>query len=501
MSLRARILKNISVRWLGYFLSAVISIFLFPFVIHKLGDSIYGVWVLVSSLTGYLGLLDLGIGISVVKYVSEFLGKKDTRKIREIVSGAFLLYSFIGGIALIVVAILSIIGPRVFTINPPLTPGIFQLLILIVGFNVAIGFPLGVFGGILKGYQRYDLDTYINMGILLLRSTLIVVFLSRGYGIVSLAIITLTTNLAGYLSRFIFALNLLGKGWFQLEKGKKTIRKILQYSSFVFLAGIAGRMIYETDSIIIGIFLSTSAITYYAVGWKLIAYLRELASLASNVLVPVASDFESKRLVQENRKLLIEGTKYLFLMSLFFGIIFVFMGRDIITLWIGEKYSPVAYPILLVLALSELFALPQYVSSSILYGWGKHRFFSFLCIGEAIANLLLSLILVKPYGLIGVAMGTVIPHVISTTLILPFYVCRELKLSLGFYFGKAFLPPLWGVLPFIVYVILITRTVEITNIGKLAFMVISSFIIFVMGIYILGRKSNINLFPQGRWSI
>ncbi len=46
-------------------------LFLAPFVVHRLGNVAYGVWVLAISSVGYLNLLDLGMRSSVIRFVSK----------------------------------------------------------------------------------------------------------------------------------------------------------------------------------------------------------------------------------------------------------------------------------------------------------------------------------------------------------------------------------------------------------------------------------------------
>jgi Na+-driven multidrug efflux pump len=67
-------------------------------------------------------------------------------------------------------------------------------------------------------------------------------------------------------------------------------------------------------------------------------------------------------------------------------------------------------------------------------------------IGEAVANLLLSLALVRPFGIEGVAWGTTIPNIIGN-LVVPVYVCGLLNVRLVDYLRKSFLKPLVVVIP------------------------------------------------------
>jgi len=96
--------------------------------------------------------------------------------------------------------------------------------------------------------------------------------------------------------------------------------------------------------------------------------------------------------------------------------------------WVGAEYTP-AYTLLLIFIVPILLALMQSPTGQVLYGISKHKFLAFVNIGEAMANLGLSLIFVRYYGLAGVALGTAIPLFIVKTCIHPIYVCKKLKLS------------------------------------------------------------------------
>jgi O-antigen/teichoic acid export membrane protein len=67
-----RPLRNVITNWAGTFSSMLIAFFLSPFVVHHLGATSYGIWILIMSVTGYLGLLDLGVRGTVPRYIATF---------------------------------------------------------------------------------------------------------------------------------------------------------------------------------------------------------------------------------------------------------------------------------------------------------------------------------------------------------------------------------------------------------------------------------------------
>ncbi len=94
MGISLQILRNILSNWGAFGIGAVIQFMMMPFLVHRLGDMQYGIWILIMSFTGYLGLFDFGVSGSVVKYVAEFRGKERQRGLfnRGVAGAAFYMY-------------------------------------------------------------------------------------------------------------------------------------------------------------------------------------------------------------------------------------------------------------------------------------------------------------------------------------------------------------------------------------------------------------------------
>jgi len=443
------IIKNVLTNWIAYLLSIIINFLMMPFVIHQLGDTAYGIWILIGSLTGYLGLLDFGIASAFLKYTAEFRAKKNQQKLNEFVNTTLIIYSIIGILAFCVCILIGRFGIHLFKISPD-DQNITQLVIFFVALDIALSFPLGVFGGLVRGFQRYDLNNIVEIGVLIVRTILIICVLKLGFGLVSLAIINLSTKLIGNIWRIFYAKRLspLLKITFRFFN-RNMIKTLLNYSIYSFLLAITVRVVFYTDSIVIGMFMSMSAITYYSIAGRLIHYLGAFVGEMTGVLVPAVSELEANRDIEKIKKLLIHGIRYSLLIALPAALIFIILGKPFITLWMGADYAEKAMPVLKILMIAHLFELSQYTSSNVLYGLNRHKFYAFSSIVAAVLNLILSIILVKGFGLVGVALGTAIPMIILNILILPLYISRVVKLSLRTYFRDGFLIPFLVTIPFV----------------------------------------------------
>ena len=96
--------------------------------------------------------------------------------------------------------------------------------------------------------------------------------------------------------------------------------------------------------------------------------------------------------------------------------------------------------VLAILTLPLVTQSSQMTTLMIMQGMSKHKNLSLIYLVEALANLILSLILVRPMGMIGVALGTALTSTFSSLIAQPIYVCRVLSLGVFDYYSKAFLP-------------------------------------------------------------
>ena len=115
-------------------------------------------------------------------------------------------------------------------------------------------------------------------------------------------------------------------------------------------------------------------------------------------------------------------------MASFMGFGLIFWGKHFIERWMGTDYLD-AYPVLAILVLGFVLAIWQAPSFDFLFGTSKQKFVALINSIEGISNLILSLVLVRYLGLVGVALGTLIPMVVIKLLVQPIYVSRALSIS------------------------------------------------------------------------
>jgi O-antigen/teichoic acid export membrane protein len=440
------IFRNVFSNWVSYLVTASVGFVLAPFILHHLGNTGYGLWTLVLSLTGYFGLLDLGIRSSVGRFVARYLTLHEDENVNRTVSSAFAILTAGGALALLATAVVVRFFFGSFHVEPQYEIS-GKLALWITGVNMAAVLPLSVFSSVLIAMERYDVLAGVTLTGELIRAALVVACLKHGYGLIGLALIVLFMTAVQYS-----ALAVLVK-WLHRPLrlrpryvDRKTIRGLFGFAIYRFVWIVSNQVIFYSDSIVIGVFLGAAAITPYAIAGALINYGRSVVSLVTDTLFPTVIRLDARQDLAGLQRLLILGTRMALLVILPICTGFLFLGKQFITLWMGKEYASSAL-FLTVLTLAQFGSMSQYVSVNVLSGMAKHRVLAYLVFGEGIANLVLSIILVRKIGLVGVAWGTVIPNVISTVLIVPLYTLRVLNLDWREYLSGAFLRPVACALP------------------------------------------------------
>ena len=166
-------------------------------------------------------------------------------------------------------------------------------------------------------------------------------------------------------------------------------------------------------------FLSVGMVTFFAIAGNLMNYSRALIRGISTTVSPRASALEVIGRPQELQIFLLKALGFASLVIMPIAVTFLLRGSSFIRLWMGEQYGEQSGRVLWILAWALLFMASDQVAVSTMLGVGKQKLMAFVVLGEAICNLVLSVALVRPLGIYGVAWGTVVPSVVVSLCFWP----------------------------------------------------------------------------------
>ena len=409
-----------------------ISFFMMPFLIHSLGDKQYGLWILVATFMGYYGLLDIGLSSAVSRFISRAIGQNDKNERKIIITTSFYTFLFLGIIAFIATLLCVYFAYIIVSSKDDLY--LLRILLLIMGVSLCLAFPLRAFIGVISANLRHYISSLINIVMTIIRTLLIVYFVIDGFGLIAIAAITAGCSILSGLCLLFYAFKIedaisISPTFFKRNR----VKKLFGYSIYVFVGRIADILKYQIDSFVIAKFVTLTAVTHYGIALRLCQYFINLISRSVSIISPIFSQEEGKGNFESIRGKYLFTTKISSYLSMSVGIMILLYGRPFIERWMGQEYID-SFPVLVLLIIPSIIGMSQAPLFNVLYGISKHQIISYVNIGEGISNLILSLILVKYYGIIGVAIGTTIPQAITTIIIYPYYVCKVLKISLYHYY-------------------------------------------------------------------
>jgi len=199
---------------------------------------------------------------------------------------------------------------------------------------------------------------------------------------------------------------------------------------------------YSIDALVIGAYLSASAVTLWTVPQRLAEMLQRLTNQFNGVLFPVVVDSDAGQKPDRLRALFVQGTRLsLVTVMPLAGALFLLM-TPLVQAWVGPKFGEsivVAQILIVVVAIR----VGSATATTVLKGAGQHRLLAFTNAGAAVANLALSLLWIRRYGLIGQAMGTLVPVAFTSIVILWPAACRRVGIGTGEAFRYAVWPTLW----------------------------------------------------------
>jgi O-antigen/teichoic acid export membrane protein len=489
------ILRGILSNWASLGLTIVISFFLSPFVVNKLGSVYYGIWALTLQFTGYLHLLDFGVRESVVRYTAKYCTRDQPAQLNSVLTTAALTYVPIIVFCLLVTGISVWLVPGPFKIEPEYYAET-RWAVLFTGLTITQSFFFNIFLGVLQGLRRYDLANGLEIGMQLARVAVIVVLLTMGFGLVALSAIQFFSSLLSGVIVMVIALRLLRQHGVELRpslpKGRRLpamVRRIVGYGFYSFIHSIAQKIVFSSDVLIVGMTMAVQSVTFYSIAATLTQYLKTIVGTSARVFLPVSSELQAKGRTAQLSKLFLAGAKMNVLIALPIALTLATLGTQFVALWMGPSFAEPIAMVLPVLAITQILSSPHNVVVNILYGISRHAQLAWLRLVEAIVMVALSFVLARSMGLVGVAVGQAIPHIILVTAVLPYLLRSILGLPVYKYLTGVYFRPLLAAIPFALGALWVETHVHLSNLFEFAIAVALLLVVYVPSVYAIGLNA------------
>ena len=426
--------RNVATNLAAFGFGIAITFVLSPYIIRSLGNARYGAWALIAEMLGYYGLLDLGIRGAVTFHVATYLAREQLDQTVELIASAFWTLSLLGSVAAAGGVGLAFAFPHLF-VKGDVDAAEILLAMTILACTIGATLPMEVFSASLIAQQRLDIVNAVDVVSRVLVAVGIYVVLGAGGGLVALAALQAGGKVLGWLALYgCLKRRLPSVSLHPALFRRSELKALTNIGSKTFAINIAQTVLRRTDLVLIAMFMEVKWVTFYTLGRMLIVYTENAVFEITRAYTPRLTELYAKQTRSVLNELYFTGTRFSAVIAIVaiagvWSFATFFLG-----LWVGPDY--VSGPLTLrsdtvafLLGAAYLPHMIQSMSRQLIFASGKLTFLMWLTISEAAANIVLTIALVGPYGLAGVAIGTVVPLLFSQLVAMPWYMAKELDIS------------------------------------------------------------------------
>jgi O-antigen/teichoic acid export membrane protein len=287
---------NIIANFTGKIFVALLAILLVPVYIRYLGMESYGLVGFYTTLINAVGILDLGLSTTLNREIARAKAvDTDTKTLRDLVFSMECIYWVIGLVVCAIIVVLSGFIASDWLKAEHIGYGTMRTSIMLMGFVVAVQWPLGFYHGGFMGLERqveYNIITVVMMAL-------------RSLGAVAVLRFVSSTIEAFFIWQV--AVNLVYVLWLRLSMWKYlSAVKIKPVFSWIelkkiwrFAAGMTGTAIVtffltQADKIVLSKILSLKDFAYYSLAFTVSSSLAIFIMPVTTAIFPKLSGLFAK---------------------------------------------------------------------------------------------------------------------------------------------------------------------------------------------------------------
>jgi O-antigen/teichoic acid export membrane protein len=418
--------RNAFAGYLAWIANLGIGLVVTPILLHHLGVEGFGVWTLSVTISGYVGMVELGLGVATVRQIAAALAVGDRLGASVVAASARALYALLGLVGMVLLAGLVMI-PRLIAFTGRAHSGQMRLAVLILGFGYLLSLATSIYPTLAVAAGRGDIGVAVGLTSRLLMTAAQIAVVLVSANIVALSLVTAAGGVCGTLAVRYVTRHVLRDIEVRLAlASRRTARQLLASGWRNAAIVVAAAVALQSDVIIVGAVIGAAAVTTYGIAVRAASVAIDLATRPTDVLVPT---FAHAGALDDHKRITNALSESILLArAVLVGalIAFVFFGDSLLKLWLG-KVPGNANTVLVILALGAVLSAPGHSCFVLLSGIGRLNYLLAGASLAAVGNLGLSILLTWQLGVVGPALGTLVAVAIWDLLLLPRYVGQFLN--------------------------------------------------------------------------
>jgi O-antigen/teichoic acid export membrane protein len=402
--------------------TAIVAVALPHFLAHNLDTDRFAAWSLILQIAAYASVLDFGLQTAVARFIAQAIELEQHDHIRKLIETALAMLSLAAVAALTIVGLVVLYAGQLFHGVPLTLLHEFQIATMIMAIGAAVALPLSTFTGVLIGLHKNELPALAIGGSRLIGAAIAIVAARHTHSLVVIASCVAIPNVAGGLLQVVFAArNLQGIRIVRAWMDRAVAAGFLRYCAGLAVWSFGMLLISGLDVTIVGHF-QFEAVGYYAVAATMMTLFASAnSSVLSSLLAPFAT-MQAKGEFEKMRGIVIRSTRLSTLLNVASTALIIAYGQQLLRVWVGVSYARQAYPILVVLTITQAIRLAASGYSIALIATGHQNSGIVPAIIEASVNLVASVWGMIHFGPMGVAYGSLLGAIVAIPSLLFFSV-------------------------------------------------------------------------------
>lgn len=374
-----------------------ITFFLTPIIVTRLGEGHYGLYMLVMSISGLMGIMSFGLGDATIRFVAHYFSLNDMDGVSRVFRSTLCVYLVMGLVTALTIVMLA---PSIISLFE-ITPEEIGLATNLLRYS-ALGFIFtlvnSVFSAVPQALQRYDINTKVVISIAMLQALASATFLLQGYGIITLVWIGIAAQCFSVILNYMVVRCLVPAMKVLPSFARVGLREVFGYGIFSFLSQMFGIGFSHSDRLLAGAFIGAGSVGFLTLPQDLASRALSLVAQGGAVLFPRFSSVES---LEVRAQLYLQASwAMLFLSSIIFVPATIFMP-DFIGLWITPEFAAKCSYVGQLIALSSVVRGAFVVYESLYKGINKPQYVTTLSFFVGVTSLSLNFWLIPSFGIAG----------------------------------------------------------------------------------------------------
>lgn len=413
-------------------LNVILGLLYTPWILHEIGSSHYGLYTLATSLIS-LFLMDFGMSAAVTRFVALYRAQNNQKKIAEFLSVTIKLYLIIMTMISVVLIVVYFNINRIYSNLTMDELETFRVVFILTGVCVVICLPVNICNGVLNAYEEYielKLSEFFNrVGTVIVT----IIALSHHGGLFALILINEGFNLLTFLIKlWLIRCNIpikLELSYFNLREMKEAF----SFSLWTTVISISQSMIFNIMPTILAMTLDTMAITLYGFANVIEGYVSTITGAINGMFLPKISRITvGEKDASQVLPLMIKVGRINQSIVTLLLIGLIVLGREFVTLWVGEEYA-LLFPCILLLSLPYFISASQQIANSSITALNKVKYSAIINIVTGVLNLLVAYFVSGKFGIVGVCVTIGCTFMLRLIAINIVYV-KILKINIGRFF-------------------------------------------------------------------